>query len=139
MLSNEQKIALKQTILSQPGIQSVWFNKKTGEWAFHQREGFRLELTRDEVLEELSNVNENITEKVLSDDEIVAALVARGLEIPESLKKTEEPLEEGYSSMKVAELKVEIEKRGIEIPQGTTLKNDFIKLLEDDDAEKAKS
>jgi sugar phosphate isomerase/epimerase len=137
MLTKDQKIALKQTILSQTDITSVWFNRKTGEWAFHNREGFRLELTRDEVLEDLADVDVNDTSIGLtSDDDLRAALEARGISIPDALQKA--PEVEGYQGMKVAELRAELEKRGVEIPTGTTLKNDLIKLLEDDDAEKAK-
>ena len=133
MLTRDQRLALKQTILAQPEIQSVWFNKTTGEWAFHPRQGYRLELTRQEALEDLAEVD--VTEDIIglsNDDALRAALEARGIPVPEELKPA---APEGYTQMRVSDLKDALDKRGIEYTSGD-LKADLIQLLEADDLEK---
>nr|WP_298656019.1 hypothetical protein [uncultured Flavobacterium sp.] len=41
---------LKETLITQPAIQTVWLNDK-GAWAFHKREGFDNEMSREDILE----------------------------------------------------------------------------------------
>ncbi len=40
---------LKETLTTQPAIQKVWLNDEGG-WAFHKRDGFNIEMSRDEIL-----------------------------------------------------------------------------------------
>ena len=48
---------LKETLRTQPDRQTVWLSD-AGEWSFHKREGFEIELSRDEILGETKNTAE---------------------------------------------------------------------------------
>jgi hypothetical protein len=79
---------LKDTLLTQEDIQVVYFDEK-GNWAFHNREVFDIEKTRDELLGEPDSNKDESEYSKMTVALLKEEIELRGLELPKEFIKAD--------------------------------------------------